>query len=318
MVILFMTMIKEIPEDYIKEIFDLEQDHVHGSTFILKKSIDILITLTESYESTEYSVSEITNKYIPILSAIIKAQPQMGLIFTIVNEFLFFLDTTNQENPKKDIITYLTMVKESIYSNSALLLTYVKTIIPKNAMILTYSSSSSIIESLIQLFKEGIFFEVICSESRPRNEGISTAEILANHSIPVTLCTDAYLFSHIDQADIVLIGADTICKYGVVNKIGSFPLISIVRHFDIPRYVLCDTRKIIPNTYTLPVERLKPAGDITIDTIPEKLSIINKYFDYTPLDLFTYIITEKGFMSIQRVKEQMNKGMIHKALLPYL
>ena len=313
-----MKNLDGIPEESLHGIHEIEQDYIHGSTFLTKKSIDIIIEFTESIDFSNYQVKDIENKYVPLLSSLINAQPQMGLIFTIANEFLFFLDSWDNKKSKESIISYLIERKENISSNIALFSNYLKNIIPENKMILTYSSGSSIIDPLIQLSKEGVYFKVICSESRPRNEGIITAKTLANHSIPVTLCTDAYLFSHIDLSDIVLIGADAICQQGIVNKTGSLPLINLAKQFDIPRYVLCDSRKIIPYAYELPIEQMKPSEDITNNIILENLSIANNYFDYTPLDYFSYVISEQGFISIPRIKEQMNKSLIHETLLPSL
>jgi len=238
----------------------------------------------------------------------------MGLIFTIANDCLMFLDSLGQTIERDAILLYLKEIRKNIAAHTSDLSRYLESIILENDTIITYSSSSSIIDSLVKLSQVGFSFQVICSESRPKNEGIYTAKKLANHNIPVTLCTDAYLFSLIDMADIVLIGADAICNHGVVNKIGSCPLIKLANKCEIPCYVLSDTRKILPEQYDLVEESLKPDEEIIDEAIPENLSVINRYFDFTPLDLFSYMISEQGFISIQRVKEQMKKKLINKEL----
>ena len=100
----------------------------------------------------------------------------------------------------------------------------------------------------------------------------------------------------------------------MINKIGSYPLIKLANNCSIPCYVLGDTRKILPEQYELGPESLKPAEEIIDESIPENLSVINRYFDFTPLKFFSYLLSEKGFISIQRLREQMKKISIHNDL----
>jgi translation initiation factor 2B subunit (eIF-2B alpha/beta/delta family) len=63
---------------------------------------------------------------------------------------------------------------------------------------------------------------------------------------------------------------------------------------------------------------MKPAEDIYDERSPEHLSILNMYFDYTPLALFSYVISENGFLSIQRVREKMMNKQVQKRLMNVL
>jgi translation initiation factor 2B subunit (eIF-2B alpha/beta/delta family) len=304
----------KILEPYSHNIYEIEQDHVHGSTFLANKSLETIISFSESYDFSDNTKEDVITDFALILSALINAQPQMGLIFTLANDSLYFLDDYDQNVPKESVISYLSEIKNNISSRTKQLSFHLRDIMRDNPKILTYSSSSSIITPLIQLHKEGIDFKVMCSESRPRNEGIFTAKSLAKHSIPVTLFTDSSLFSHITDADLVVLGADAISRKGVINKIGTNPIVTLAKQYDISCYIITDPRKILPYDHRIPEEQMKPADDIIHKKYPEKLSIHNVYFDYTPLDYFNYVVSEQGFLSIPRVKEYMMQKNIHNAL----
>jgi translation initiation factor 2B subunit (eIF-2B alpha/beta/delta family) len=155
--------------------------------------------------------------------------------------------------------------------------------------------------------------QIFCSESRPKNEGILLAEKLGKQNVATTLVTDSYLFSKIHHADIVLIGADAISNKGVINKMGSRPLIQLAMQYNVPRFVLCSTDKILPSGYHMNEESLKSADQITKVSIPN-VNLINKYFDNTPLDLFDGIVTEKGIFSSKDITLIMDKLLIHDRL----
>ena len=74
-------------------------------------------------------------------------------------------------------------------------------------------------------------FDVICTESRPINEGVNLAAKLGGEGIRVKLVIDAAVCSILPQAQIVLIGADSLSAKGLVNKIGTLCLALAAREF---------------------------------------------------------------------------------------
>ncbi|UCH72037.1 MAG: hypothetical protein JSW62_00350, partial [Thermoplasmatales archaeon] len=64
-------------------------------------------------------------------------------------------------------------------------------------------------------------FSVVCTESRPINEGVKLARILGKNDIKVKLVVDSAVFNFIPDANIILVGSDAITINGLINKIGT-------------------------------------------------------------------------------------------------
>lgn len=128
------------------------------------------------------------------------------------------------------------------------------------AVVLTYSYSSTVLAALVAASRMpgrraiGIM-RVICSEGRPQLEGRRLAARLARAGIPVFLVADASLPTHLEEADVVVVGADAILPSpagrrgagAYVNKIGTRVLQEQSRRAGKPFYVLADTSKILPD-----------------------------------------------------------------------
>ena len=108
-------------------------------------------------------------------------------------------------------------------------------LIPSGATVLTHSSST-VAEALHLLRGRAT---VIFTESRPRLEGHRLASWLSAAEMTGQLVTtDAQLGHFAAQADVALVGADSVLADGaVVNKVGTYLLALAARDHDLPFYV---------------------------------------------------------------------------------
>ena len=101
----------------------------------------------------------------------------------------------------------------------------------------------------------------------------------------------------------VVVGADRIAANGdAANKIGTFGVALLARHFGIPFYVAAPLSTIDPRTPDgahIPIEE-RPDREVThvgeTRIVPEGVPVFNFAFDVTPADCITGIITEKGVL----------------------
>jgi translation initiation factor 2B subunit (eIF-2B alpha/beta/delta family) len=119
------------------------------------------------------------------------------------------------------------------------------------------------------------------------------ARVLAEASAEVTLVADAACGIFIREASAVVVGADSVrADGGVVNKVGTYPLALAAHVAQVPVYVLCETLKIAPPSLPLTFEEMDPT-----ELLPEPsphLTARNPYFDYTPPELVSALISEEG------------------------
>lgn len=144
-----------------------------------------------------------------------------------------------------------------------------------------------------------------CLETRPYNQGARlTAYELVHDEIPATLITDsmaAALFRSHPEIRLVVVGADRVAANGdTANKIGTFQLAVIAKHFGVKFVVAAPTASIDYET--------RSGDDIVIEDRPAQeltdingtriaasgIGVWNPAFDVTPYSLIDAIITEKG------------------------
>lgn len=111
--------------------------------------------------------------------------------------------------------------------------------------------------------RQGKHIEFYVTETRPYLQGSRlTAWELKRAGFPVTLMTDGMVASIMAQGKItkVIVGADQLAQNGdIANKIGTYQIALVAKHFKIPFYVLCP-----------PASKAKSGEDIPIEIRPEK------------------------------------------------
>jgi len=154
--------------------------------------------------------------------------------------------------------------------------------------------------------QEGVSFRVYVSETRPLLQGARlTSWELLRAGIDVTLICDNMAASLMasGRIDLIIVGADRVAANGdVANKIGTYGLAILARHFDIPFYVACPSSTVDLDTRmgrAIPIEERGPEEVRNFggrQTSPDNVNVWNPAFDVTPARYVTGIITEKGIL----------------------
>lgn len=185
-------------------------------------------------------------------------------------------------------------------------------------LVLTYSHSTAVRLALLGALAAGRRFEAVCSESRPMGEGVVLARRLAFAGIPVHLTTDAALPGWLEQADLVLVGADAVLETWVANKTGTEPLARAARRARVPAYVLADSTKWLPPG----LERFWRAREEAPGEIARRphanVQVHNRYFDRSPLSLFSAVVWEEGIATPSEVRRRVARLVGAPALITLL
>ncbi|MFU8866674.1 ribose 1,5-bisphosphate isomerase [Natronococcus sp.] len=174
-------------------------------------------------------------------------------------------------------------------------------------VVMTHCHSTDALSCVEAALDAGKHIEAIVKETRPRKQGHITAEQLREWDVPVTLVVDNAARRYLDDADHVLVGADSIAADGgVINKIGTSGLAVNARERGVPVMVAAQTIKLHPDTmtgHTVEIEMrdesevLAPEeyADITGgDRADDGLTVENPAFDVTPPRHVDAIVTERG------------------------
>ena len=243
--------------------------------------------------------------------ALVDAQPAMAPIINLVNHLFQAIESLEdpqeiREKGRAAVQGFL----DSLITALERIKVHALALLQGKKVVMTLSYSSTVVGVLV--LAQGI--EVICPESRPLCEGLRTAKELGAKGIRTRLVADLAALSLVKESDLVLVGADAITPEGAVNKIGTYGLALAAREGKIPFYVLAGTEKFLPSPFskTLRIEKKDPT-EITCETIPHG-KVENVYFDLTPLDLITGVVTQEGAIAGGEVRKQLEGMRINKGL----
>ena len=294
--------IKKIDES----IEDIREDNTSGSVDLAKKTAKVIIELLDTTDSLEI----IKQKSL----SLINAQPAMASIFNLVNNMFFTLDTNKEKKPKDTIKKYCKFFLQELKDSDRNIRGNSLELIKPYSKIITHSYSSTVLNTLLNAKKSGVDFSVICTESRPKLEGIQLAKKLGKNKIEVNLVVDSAIFSLVNKADLILVGGDAITKDGLVNKIGTMGIAITANNYNIPIYALTSTIKILPYKREINLEVEKNPDEVLKEN-NFNIKPINHYFDRTPLCFISGFVTEKKILTPKEIKEMISKLEVHKKLV---
>jgi len=155
-------------------------------------------------------------------------------------------------------------------------------------------------------WEQGKKIRVIANETRPFLQGARlTAYELHKEGIPVRVACDnaCALLMQRGMVQKVVVGADRIAANGdAANKIGTFGVALLARHFGVPFYVAAPASTFdlsMPPGAAIPIEERTPrevthVGEHQIT--PPGVDVFNYAFDVTLSELLTGIVTEHGVL----------------------
>lgn len=298
---------------------DIRGDNVSGASELSRKAASTFVLFAS--ESRAKSEEEYFRNLLKLGTELISAQPHMASIFNLVNSILYSVEellptlTLNElaelTKEKAEEFTYNSLNSIQLVAQNG------EKLVEEGSKILTHSASGSILAILKKAKEKGKSFEVVVCESRPMLEGRLLARFLGNAKMPVTLITDAAMGVFAKEADLFLVGADSISENVFVNKIGTFYLCLLSREYSVPLYVACERSKFISSAW-----RLSPfaSGDPKeiLDSELLNVKVQNPYFEEIPLSFCQQVITNEGFFPPSEISHYIRKTRLCKKLMEHI
>ncbi len=181
---------------------------------------------------------------------------------------------------------------------------YLFELIPENGTILTQCFAETV---LAMLFKEcnkrGKKIKVVCAETRPYFQGARLTASLANEmGLETTVLNDNMITYGLEHMNIDLFtsAADVITMDGsVINKIGTYQIALLARHFGVPYYVTGEPSLSHLNADDVVIEYRDPETALSFMNVritEEGVKGVYPAFDITPAGLVTGVVTDKGVL----------------------
>lgn len=270
-------------DDKAKDLLErLRNDHESGATALTLKTLRDLTVYAEDANPDDLAA---------LLDELRNTRPSMIVIGNALARVASQL--AGGERP----LAAIPQVTRALENASAAIVQHAHPLIPANAVIMTHSASSVVLELFRLLSRERHGFSVICTQSSPGFEGHQLARALNDMKVPVTLITDAQMGLFVPQADVVITGCDTWLADGhFINKSGTRLLALAARAHKKPFWVLADSFRHSDQT----------SDDVTLEEMPASelnapegdwITPRNIYFETIPESLVTGRVSEQGVFS---------------------
>ena len=275
-----------VMSDLMRRVAEMAEDRVSGATFILQAAVAVLGQALD--QPAELA---------PLARALCVAQPTMAPIW---NAALIALASRDDRARFTQFVRRVERAPQALARFAAAAFDTGAPLSPRR--IVTISSSRSVVTVLEALRKQGPV-EIACSESRPALEGRGLASSLAALGVAVTYFSDAALGAALAGAEAVLVGADAVMPRGFLNKVGTRMLAAAAASAGVPVYVAATRDKFVSAAIAdrLTIREGSP-GEIW-DAPPAGVTVRNPYFELTPLDAVTAIISDVGVLGAGMVAD---------------
>jgi translation initiation factor 2B subunit (eIF-2B alpha/beta/delta family) len=255
--------------------------------------------------STARDVSGLRVMLTELCLAILEAQPAMAPLVALAARVLASLQGAESLKEGKERVRQVVQgFRSELEAAAGRVAHHADPLLSAGSTILTLSSSSTVTVALERFGRERSL-EVLCLESRPMREGAQLAGKLARAGLSVTVAVDAAAGSLMEQADAVLLGADSVGDRGIVNKVGSRAIVSLAREEGVPVHILMDRTKLLPPSFPQPLDDDRP-GDEVMEGV-DGVQVWNRYFELIPVDSVASIVTDVGTSSPDEVQEYRSR-----------
>jgi|Deesub1362B_J571_1020462.scaffolds.fasta_scaffold00014_188 translation initiation factor 2B subunit (eIF-2B alpha/beta/delta family) len=201
---------ENIEESIIAEMREIIEDRIHGSSWILDRTIKLLKKIDPDLRVRVCEKISSSHTAMAGLKALCKVL---------------------SKNPNFDVEKVVSEANKRTSENLRNLVA---------GKIATTISRSHIVEKGLLEVKKAIILE-----SRPGEEGKDVAKWLEEKGVEVEVIPDASMGYAVKESDFIVSGADSIFEVGFINKVGTLPLSLTSKHFGKPFIVASPSYKFL-------------------------------------------------------------------------
>jgi translation initiation factor 2B subunit (eIF-2B alpha/beta/delta family) len=273
----------------IREILDeIRRDNLSGSLAVCRRAAELYERLAGEKDPPESGLWEIRS----LSQEILASQRSMAPLAQLVNHVLWALEGCSSQREVETASEAASAFVREIFQRQDKIAETFSTLIPNRALLLTHSAGSTVENTVLALHRGGMGIRLILTESRPMLEGAHMARRLAEAGVACQLMIDALAFSVLKDVDAVVVGGDAVLEQGLINKAGTLGLAIAAKEFSKPFWALAGREKFMPRGLPFSIAEMPP-DEVLAESLP-RLSVINRYFDLTPLRYLTGIVTDLG------------------------
>ncbi len=285
---------KNMDEHISRMMEDFCHDNTSGSTGLLRKAVSLAKILIESAD-------DVTSGLLQLWKAIEDCHPGMEALSSFSSMLGKVASSGGPEvNMIKKVREWMDGFERKLDHEISGICENLEKFLKRKSTVLTLSRSETVISLIEELSAKGLVTRVVITESRPACEGVSVAKELMQKGIRTTLVVDAMADLMVAEADLAIIGADTVFSdRTVMNKIGSRSLALSCRDRKKPFYVVCGTGKLSERKISDFSQIERPVDEVISLGKENGPDVRNLYFELVEPSLITAIVTEDEVIETQ-------------------
>ncbi len=293
---------RQLPPKVDALIRDIKEVKIQGARNVAKAALE---AVQESISSFKGSADELKSLLSVVIFRLMNARPTepmtRDLLTNLLQHLLAYSNLNNVDKMKKAIMQDLEEHLEKMEASLAVIADIGANLIENGSVVMTICHSSTVTTLLKKAHDRGKLDEVISCETRPLFQGRITAKELADHGIRVKSIVDGAMAHYMDEADIVIVGADAIQADGsFVNKIGTRALAIVAKEHNAPFYSAAELFKYDAQSIFGFRERIEMRDPAEVwPEAPKHVRVLNPAFDLIEARYLTAYITERGIVTPQ-------------------
>lgn len=279
-------------KSWLQQVDALAADNRAGASEIAQGCARALIAYAD--QAKPGTPHEVEKAVFDLARKMLRSHAAMAPVVRLINDVLLSLSDVDTVRLGLDTIRRVSNEYNALAEQAGTLaVESALSIYPRQGTVVTVSYSSAVAKSLVMAKNQGSSLTVVCLESRPSLEGRLLAEFLADNGIATVLIIDANTLGEAGRSDLVVCGVDSMGVAGIVNKVGTGNLAAAAHAFGVPAYAIGDTSKIWPEGLGTPRIPERDPREVW-DAFPTQIEVRNVYYEITPWDFFTGVVTERG------------------------
>jgi len=285
---------------------EIKNDKTQGASQLARQATAVLKVAAERSQAD--SAEQLLKELKGVGEGLMAARPAMAPIFNIVRRYLNALSEVSPGQGVGYVKSLAVSKADELARVSLQAIAEITScglgLIAEGDKIMTHSYSSTVMAVLQGTSAEGKHIAVIATRSGAGGTGQRIARELGRKGMKVTFIDDTAAGLYVSSANKVMVGADRVCADGtIVNGVGTYPLALAAQKAAVPFYVLCETLKFDHRMRSdkVDLEEKEPSEVVGRAKLPSQVSVKNPYFDITPLELVTGIVTENGLLAPEGV-----------------
>ncbi len=288
-------------EYWRQDVEKIRKDSTHGSIYISNLALDIVeeFVRRKMYKNR----TELIQALSKLSNALIRAKPLMALIYNRTKSVLKFIqdipkDQKDIDAIQESVLAEIAQLRKKSEYNVQQITRWGCRLIMDHHVVLTHSASSVVESIFMEARRQKKRFRLICTESRPLNEGTSMALRLAKAGIKVKLIPDVDVARAVEDANFILTGTDRFTETSFINKTGTHMIACLANAMNKPLYVAGEGDKVLLKR-TYPVRFVQNDPSEIVAQKVANLQVDNYYFEESPLSYANKIVLEDGVFELK-------------------